>query len=209
MRRPLLASLMAMALMTAAGAALVNTQPAAHAAPQPSAVPISWELNIKHGPIERLQLTTGGKPKTYWYMRYTVVNNTGKDILFTPDFQLMTDTGQVQEAYKDVPKDVIGKIKELYNNSLLQSPTNIVGKLLQGEDNAKDGVIVFGDVDVDARDFKVFIAGLSGETAEVKNPITGKAVVLQKTLVLDYVVPGQAIGIDPQPQYKGASWVMK
>jgi hypothetical protein len=209
MRRPLLASLIAMALVTAAGAGFINSQRCVNAAPQPSAVPVSWELNIKHGPIERLQMTTGGTQKTYWYMRYTVINNTGRDILFTPDFELMTDTGQVQEAYKDVPKDIIGKLKELYNNPLLQSPTNIVGKLLQGEDNAKDGVIVFGNVDVDARDFQVYIAGLSGETAEVKNPVTGKPVVLQKTLILDYVVPGQAIGIDPQPQYKGASWVMK
>ena len=162
----------------------------AKAAPEPSLVPMSWELNFRHGPIERLQVGKDGRQKTYWFMRYTVINNTGKDILFTPDFQLMTDTGQVQEAYKDVPNEIVAKIKELYNNALLESPNNIVGKLLQGEDNARDGVIVFGDVDADTRNFKVFIAGLSGETTEVKNPQTDKTVTLQKTLILEYNVPG-------------------
>ncbi|MCL2645766.1 MAG: hypothetical protein FWD61_02030 [Phycisphaerales bacterium] len=179
------------------------------AAPEPSLVPTNWELNFKHGPIERLQIGKDGRQKTYWFMRYTVTNNTGKDILFTPDFQLMTDTGQVQDAYKDVPDEIITKIKDLYNNDLLASPNNIVGKLLQGEDNARDGVIVFGDVDTDSRNFKVFISGLSGETTEVKNPQTQKPVILQKTLILEYNVPGQAIGIEPRPEYKGAKWVMK
>jgi len=181
----------------------------AKAAPEPSLVPLSWELNFKHGPIERLQIGKDGRQKTFWFMRHTVTNNTGKDILFTPDFQLMTDTGQVQDAYKDVPNEIIAKIKELYNNELLASPNNIVGKLLQGEDNARDGVIVFGDVDAEARNFKVFIAGLSGETTTVKNPKTDKTVILQKTLILEYNVPGEAIGIEPRPEYKGAKWVMR
>jgi len=181
----------------------------ATAAPEPSLVPLSWELNFKHGPIERLQVGKDGRQQTFWFMRYTVTNNTGKDILFTPDFQLMTDTGQVQDAYKDVPNEIIAKIKKLYKNELLASPNNIVGKLLQGEDNARDGVIVFGDVDADSRNFKVFIAGLSGETVEVKNPKTDKNVILQKTLILEYNVPGEAINIEPRPEYKGAKWVMK
>jgi hypothetical protein len=209
MRRPLVASLLALVITAAAGALFFAAPRPVFAAPEPSVVPVSWELNLKHGPIERLFFTVDGKKKTFWYMRYTVINNTGKDILFTPEVELMTDTGQVQEAYKDVPKEVFKKIKELYNNPLLESPTNILGKLLQGEDNAKDGVVVFADVDADARDFQIFMSGLSGETAEVKNPITNKTTVLQKTLVLEYVIPGQAINIDPQPQYKGSHWVMK
>src|SRR4051794_18437486 len=108
MRRPLLASLVAASLLIVAGADLCGPRKNAYAsAPQPSAVPVTWELNIKHGPIERLQMTRDGKETNYWYMRYTVTNNTGKDILFTPDFELMTDTGQVQKAYKDVPKDIV------------------------------------------------------------------------------------------------------
>jgi hypothetical protein len=207
MRRTLLASVSIAVL--ALGTAAVLPVSHAVAAPQPSVVPVSWELTFKHGPVERLVTPVEGKNKTFWFMRYTVSNNSGRDILFTPDFQLMTDTGQVTEAFKNVPNPVFEKVKALYKNPLLLSPNNILGKLLQGDDNAKDGVIIFGDVDPNGRQFQIFVSGLSGETAEVKNPVTNESVILQKTLILDYAVPGQAIGINPQPKLTGTHWVMK
>lgn len=203
-----LVALCAMAVAGIAGAGLVSFE-YAQAAPEPSVVPISWQLDFKHQAPERLQVTIDGKQQTYWFIRYTVTNNTGKDVLYTPEFELLTDTGAAQVAFKDVDRKIFPKIKELYKNALLESPTGILGKLLQGEDNAKDGVIIFTNLDPDARTFKIFVSGLSGETAEVKNPVTDKPVVLQKTLVLEYNVPGQAIGIDPQPQLKSTTWVMK
>jgi hypothetical protein len=206
MRRLLTSAFIAVAILGVSGTLFM---PCAQAAPQPSIVPVSWELTFRHGPVERLIMPIDGKNQTFWYMRYTVINNTGKDILFTPDFELSTDTGQVQQAFKDVPNAVFDKIKSTYNDPLMLSPTQILGKLLQGDDNAKNGVIIFSNVDSDARDFQVFISGLSGETAEVQNPLTNKPVVLQKTLILDYNVPGQSIGIQPQPKLKSVKWVMK
>ncbi len=208
MRRLLLASV-SMAAVILAGETSLTSSRRAFAAPEPSVVPVSWELTFKHGPVERLTMPVDGKSKTFWYMRYTVINNSGKDILFTPDFQLVTDTGKVSDGFKNVPNTVFPKIKELYKNALLQSPNNILGKLLQGDDNAKDGVMIFADVDPEGRQFQIFVSGLSGETAEVQNPITKESVVLQKTLILDYSVPGQAIGINPQPKLKSVHWVMK
>ena len=179
------------------------------AAPEPSIVPVSWELNMRHGPLERLLMTIDGKPRAFWYMRYTVINNSNHDVLFTPEFELHTETGEVVEGFKDVPKSVFEKIKSMSNDNMLLSPTDVLGKLLQGEDNAKDGVMIFNAPKLDARNYSVFVSGLSGETAEVKNPITGQPVILQKTLVLEYNVPGQAIGIDPRPELKATRWVMK
>ena len=37
-------------------------------------------------------------PQVYWYLRYTVTNNTGRDQIFMPDFVLYTDTGEVRET---------------------------------------------------------------------------------------------------------------
>jgi hypothetical protein len=51
--------------------------------------------------------------------------------------------------------------------------------------------------------------GLSGETSEVVDPISKKSVLLQKTLELDYNIPGQAIDITPQPKLLATTWVMK
>jgi hypothetical protein len=201
--------LMASVILAAAGAVTLLPAGAAKAAPEPSVVPISWELNMRHSPLERLIMTIDGKQRTFWYMRYTVINNSGRDILFTPEFELQTETGEVVPAFKDVPKGVFEKVKSMSNNPMLQSPTGVLGKLLQGEDNAKDGVIIFKAPESDARIFQVFVSGLSGETAEVKNPVTGQNEILQKTLVMEYNIPGQAIGISPQPVLRSTRWVMK
>lgn len=176
---------------------------------EPSRVPISWELNFKHGPLERIIFNVDGKDQTYWYMRYTVTNNSGRDVLFTPNFQILAETGTFIDGYKNVPDGVFDKIKTLFGNPLLLSPINADGKLLQGDDNAKDAVAIFPALDGNARNFKVFVMGLSGETSEVSNPVTGKPVILQKTLELDYNIPGQAIGIDPKPSLTLTAWVMK
>ena len=206
MRRIITLSLLAAAVIGAGSLSLASR---AFAAPEPSIVPVSWELNFRHGDLQRLVTSVNGKSETFWYMRYTVINNSNQDVLFTPDFQLSTDTGQVQSAFKDVPSSVVTQIKSMYKNTQLLGPNEILGKLLQGEDNAKDGVIVFSNIDPEARDYQIFIAGLSGETAQVDNPLTHQAAVLQKTLILDYLIPGQAIGIQPQPKLKAVKWVMK
>ena len=137
---------------------------------EPSRVPVSWELTFKHGTLERIIVPVNGKDQTYWFMRYTVINNSGRDILFTPNFEILAETGVAIPAFKIVPAAVFDKIKSLYNNPFLLSPINIDGKLLQGEDNAKDGVAIFPDLDPDSRNFPLFVMGLSGETSEVTQP---------------------------------------
>jgi hypothetical protein len=195
---------------SAALAAADQPAVAQHDPREPSRTPVSWELNFKYGPVERVYVDVDGKSTPFWYIRYTVTNNSGKDVLFTPSFELVSDQGVVQQGFKDVPNSVFDKIKSLYKNSLLMSPTDIYGKLLQGEDNAKDGVIIFSDIDHNSRNFKLFVMGLSGETTDkVVNPVTGKPVLLQKTLELDINIPGQAINEQPVSKVTSSNWVMK
>ena len=198
------------ALSLVAGRMLV-TAPRLQAAPEPSVVNQSWELTFKYNAPERLLIAPEGKTEkqTYWFIRYTVTNNSGRDVLFTPDFQLLTDSGQIITAGKGVDASVYKEIQQLYKNPLLEDPFQILGKILQGEDNAKDGVIVFTGVDTEARDFRIAISGLSGDTAEVTNPLTNEKVVLHKSLMLHYSIPGEAINIDPRPQFKGKKWVLR
>ena len=192
-----------------------DAPPAPAAAPlakdprEPSRVPISWELTFKHGSLERVIVPIDGRDQAFWFMRYTVVNNSGRDILFTPSFEILAESGVATAALQIVPASVFDKIKDLYKNSLLLSPTNIDGKLLQGEDNAKDSVAIFPALDPESRNFQVFVMGLSGETSEVINPVTKQPKIIQKTLELDYNIPGQAVGMDPQPKLLATKWVMK
>jgi len=64
-------------------------------------------------------------------------------------------------------------------------------------------------VDTNVRDMRFVIAGFSGETAEVINPVTNEKVLLKKSLVLDFELAGQALGVAPEPKFKSAKWVMK
>lgn len=177
---------------------------------EPSRIPVSWELNFKYGPVERVYVDVDGKQTPFWFIRYTVTNNSGRDVLFTPSFELVSENGQALQAFKGIPTSVFDKIKGLYKNSLMLSPTDIYGKLLQGDDNAKDGVIIFPAIDPNARNFRLFVMGLSGETTDkVINPVTNKPVLLQKTLELDINIPGQAIGIEPTSKVTASKWVMK
>ena len=123
------------AMVLAAGASWVART--VQAAPEPSRVPQSWELNFKYGPMSRINVSIDGKQSTYWYMRYTVINNSGRDVLFAPSFEIVADTGTAQSAFKEgngkdnIPNAVYEKIKEQQANPLLQSPVSVYGKLLQ------------------------------------------------------------------------------
>ena len=208
MRRPVFASVIFTAVLSA-GMALSFQGRASLAVPEPSRVPISWELSFRHGNMERVFVSVNGKDQAFWFMRYTVTNTSDRDILFTPSFELVAETGTALEAFKNVPNAVFEKIKSNFSNPLLVSPNNVYGKLLQGEDNAKDGVVIFPAIDPDARNFRLFVMGLSGETSDVENPMTHKKVILQKTLELDFNIPGQAIGIEPKCGLTATKWVMK
>jgi hypothetical protein len=174
------------------------------AAPQPSVLPVSWELDVKFDAPKRLIIDH----KAYWFIHYTVTNNTNQDQLFTPEFQLITDTGQIVDGNKNTPQPVLDSIKNLYGKLLL-TPLQVLGRLLQGEDNAKDSVAVFSGIDSDARSFTIYASGFSGETAQVTDPINGKTVLLHKAIQLKYDVPGQAITIDPTVLFKGQTAVMR
>ena len=62
------------------------------AGPQPSATPLSWELDIKFLDPKRIELQLPGsdRPVVYWYVVYTVINNTGRSQRFAPLFQIVT-----------------------------------------------------------------------------------------------------------------------
>ena len=73
----------AVVLMVASLGVLVS--PAGSAAPKPSQVPFSWELDFEYKTPQaiRIQLPGEKSAKTFWYMLYTVTNHTGADQTFT------------------------------------------------------------------------------------------------------------------------------
>src|SRR3989339_2272694 len=181
--------------------AILLASTAAFSAPQPAIVQGDrlWTLDVQYTHPQQIALhTKKPPPQIYWYIIVTVTNNTGQDVTFYPNCELMTDTFQIIAAGTNVPARAFEMVKKRHQSQypFLEPIEKCDNRLLQGQDNAKDLAIIWPDFDPRAKDFKLFIAGLSNETAVVECP--GKTnesgepqnVFLRKTLELDYSVKG-------------------
>ncbi len=198
------------------------------AAPQPSDARIAWEIDIDYKNPQPIMVKIPGRPKPqlFWYLLYTVTNRSGKDRLFVPEIVLYTNTGQMLRAGQGVNTIVYKTIKKLHNNPLLYDMVSITGKLLQGEDNARDGVAIFRDFDPKAASFEIFFGGLSGEIAVTRLPrpimvkeigpggkqmmVEKDRITLVKTLKLQYTVGTEAKGrLNAKVRLLRKGWVMR
>ena len=193
------------------GLTVAAAQPA-WAYPEPRIVSNSWQLEFESAKPTAISVDMPGEqgPQLYWYMTYTVENQTGRDRLFIPEAWVLTDAGDLIPANRGVPSAVFRAIERREQNQLLQSPANTAGRLLQGEDNARDGVLIWPVPDHDVDFVRIFFAGLSGETHEVQDPLTGETRVLRKTLMLAYSTPGDTSHREGQPFIlESRAWVVR
>ncbi|MFO0831430.1 MAG: hypothetical protein U0637_06250 [Phycisphaerales bacterium] len=183
------------------------------AAPEPDPVPRRWQLTVEPGPLRVMAVAVGGQAQLYYYMTYRVTNTSGSDQMFTPSFELADDMGDVQRAGRDVPAEVTKAILTRLESPLLQDQVNVVGMLLQGEENAKDGLVVWPVANNHVRALEVYAAGFSGETRTLDafDPETKgtKRVTLRKTLMLRYQPMGLVReGVEPYSVLE-QRWIMR
>ena len=180
--------------------------------PRPHPSPRGWQLEFQYGPMKQIRLVLPGqsRPKTFWYLPYTVTNNTGRDVSFYPRSYVFTDTGQLIESMQKVDALAYPVVAKLLGRELLEEELFVRGKLLQGEENARESVIIWRDFDPKAVGFKVFISGLSNETAWVTDPMTAKRIALVKTLQLSYGMGGDRdISAELTAQPRDKEWIMR
>lgn len=194
-------------------AALVVAAPLSAKVPEPSLYPISWELDFKHAAPKRIVVDT----TAYWYMSYTVTNNTGQEQNWRPDFQMMTDEGKVIKSDHGISVEVFDKIKATEGSRFLEPAVKVAGPLRQGEDQAKDGVAIWKETTPRMGTFKIFIGGLSGEKVAFTDDdgkqlkdADGLPEFLRKTLELDYQIYGDEFYPDRHEVHElGHKWVMR
>ena len=180
--------------------------------PRPSPSVRGWQLDFKYGPMRQIRLVLPGQssPTTFWYMPFTLTNNTGRDVSFYPQAYLFTDTGELVEAFQGVDALAYPIIAKMIGRELLEEDLFVRGKVLQGEENARESVFIWRDFDPKAVSFKLFISGLSNETAEVTDPINGKEYSLVKTLQLSYGLGGDRfISAELTAELKDHEWIMR
>ena len=199
------------AILTAVAAMVMLASLVALGYPRPGYSPRSWQLDFKYGPLKMIRLARPGQQiQTFWYLPYTVTNNTGRDVDFYPRCHLFTDTGQLFEAPHGIDALAYPDIAKLLGKELLEEELFVRGKLLQGEENARESVIILKDFDLKAISFKLFIAGLSGEATWVTNPMTAKKRHLVKTLQLSYALGGDRLSsTELTAEPKDKEWIMR
>ncbi len=137
----------------------------------------------------------------YWVMVYEVTNETESDQRWVPSFTLITDQGEVLDAGSDVPRRIQISILESFGDVLLEMQSEVSSALLQGEENASRGLIVWKAGHEDVRALQVFVSGVSGDIAKVTHPLTGEEVLLHRDLQLSWIVPGTVVGdLRPLPR---------
>jgi hypothetical protein len=189
-------------------AVLASVAAAAAAFPKPNPVPTRWELDFEPGALRLYVDRAEGRP--YWYFTYKVVNNTGRDRIWAPALTLFTDRGEILRSGEGVPASVTRTVMDLLRNEFLEQQNAIIGEIFQGEEHALEGVVLWPAEDTTVTEMSLFISGISGETVQIQNPVSGDAVILQKTLKRDYLVPGDPVARGSTPvQFVGQEWVMR
>jgi hypothetical protein len=216
--------LSSLALLAAAFLLMRGTEVQAY--PKPSINRVSWELDFKHGLPQRIAVTLPGAdaPKAFWYMTFTVTNNTREEQSFLPIFDLIDDHGNIHHSNRNIPKEVFNAIKNREKIKLLEPLAKASGRILVGPDQAHDSVAIWPEPLERMGTFSIFITGLSGEAVWFKD---GKVTplnkadwiktkqedageVLRKTLQIDIQIPGDEFyqGGDKVIQ-KDETWVMR
>lgn len=158
-----------------------------------------WQLTFETTGLRFFRDSRTGQG--YWVMVYEVTNETETDQRWVPSFTLITDQGEVLDAGSDVSRRVQISILETFGDVLLEMQSEVSSALLQGEENASRGLVVWKAGREDVRALQVFVSGVSGDIAKVTHPLTGEEVVLHRELQLSWIVPGTVVGdLRPLPR---------
>lgn len=204
--------------------ALLNSR--AQAYPKPSPHRITWELDFEHKAPSRIVVNVPGSyaPRAYWYLPFTVTNNSKEEQQFLPEIELVDEAGKVHRSDQNIPKEVFNAIKVREGKKFMQPLRDVSGRLLIGADQAKDSVAIWPEPMERMGTFTVFVNGLSGEAVWYKDgketPLSkadwvktkpeDAGQILRKTLALEFNVPGDEFytGRD-RVEEKSKSWVMR
>ncbi|MEM1107801.1 MAG: hypothetical protein AAGH99_03835 [Planctomycetota bacterium] len=145
---------------------------------EPSTINPTWEFDLEVTTPQPIAVPNArGRLSWYWYLPYKVINNTDEDRLFIPEVTILDNHGRIVTAGRKIPQTVYPAIAERLGNPLLESPDDVLGRLLQGEDFAKESVAIWPASIRDVDEFTVFFAGADGETKQLLSPSTGEPVL--------------------------------
>lgn len=150
----------------------------------------SWQLDVTPGPMRLYVDPSTGTP--YWYFTYKTVNNTGRDLRFAPKFELVDDEGRITVSGQGVPSDVSRRLLQRLNDPLVEDQNQILGDILQGEENAKEGIVVFEVTRLASKELFLYVSNLSSERRIVRDA-KGEPAEVRRQFRMAFRVSGDAV----------------
>lgn len=159
-------------------------------------VPDIWVLDFTYRKPRYIMVDIPGKGrKLIWYMTYRVMNRTGEERPFIPEFTLVDDEGN---SYRDkvlpsAQRAVIAREDPTRSKGLLNSVTiskPIPATPEEGEPIVRYGVAFWEDVDLKTKSFDIFVTGLSNGYVRVDEPDAEETILRRKTLRLRFFKRG-------------------
>lgn len=204
-------------------AVLLAVSASAPAYPEPAVVQKinEWTLKVEYAQPEQIMLRIPGQasPQRFWYLILTVTNQgPQEEVDFYPVCELVTDTFKITPAGRNIRQAVFEaiKLKHQARYPFLESLDFKDHRVARGEDNTRDFVIIWPDIDPRAREVSLYLGGLSNETAVIEHPVltdengNPARIFLQKTLQLKYALPGdEAFRANAALKEIEQSWVMR
>jgi hypothetical protein len=185
-----------------------------------------WTLDFKYERLEPIIVTAPetNQREIYWYLVYTITNNTGAERTVVPTFTLFGKKGNLRRA--GIYPSVYEAIKSSRKIPFLENAIQMVGKILTGPDSARTGVAIFAPLDKDMDKFTIFVEGLSGEYIERATPAgppekpvagvvtplaqTDKFIRLRKTMAITYNLPGDKWWLElTRPLFVSQKWTWR
>ena len=159
-----------------------------------------WQLTLDTGDLRFYRDWESGIG--YWLLVYEVTNETKSDRQWIPSFDLVTDQGEIIPDGDGVPRKVQLYLLELFKDPLMVAQSDASGPILQGEENAIRGLLIWKAGSEKVKEVQVFASGVSGDTADVIHPITGDKHKLHRVLQLSWYVDGglDQIKLKPLPK---------
>jgi hypothetical protein len=202
--------------------------------PVPNSYPVSWELKFTHSLPKRIavDVVDPNSPQAFWYMTYTVTNDTDKEQKFYPQIEMLTTDGKVHPADHNIPKKVFDQIKMSERNKFLEEFVTINGPVRLGPAEARDAVAIWPETNRRMEHFSIFVTGLADEHVIMKS-IDGKLtkvdsaddiyskdaeddllkkglVILRKTLQLNFFIRGDDVYPGEDEVNKDSEeWIMR
>jgi hypothetical protein len=167
------------------------------------------DLDFRPGTLRLV--TDADSGARYWVFTYTVANKTGKTQRFSPRFELLMGDGTILEAGRDVPVEAGRRVLRSVGSDQALDQFQIMGEILDGEANAREGVVVW-PAKGDSKEITMFVSGMSSAFDRVKDPATGKDAIIRRSWSRQYSVPGSP---DPRVATEAAfdpikdAWLMR